>query len=106
VTRYVIHLPVTVADLDAAVRLARVVARTMSFLPQVDAQATTVAAEVEHAAAESAEAAGAVTGVEAVADPDVRHRVFCDRRLPSGRPCLLRPGHDGACSRRIGRRSC
>jgi hypothetical protein len=46
----------------------------MRFLQQLDTQGTTVSEE----------------GTE----PGVRHRIFCDLRMPSGRPCLLRPGHD------------
>ncbi|MEO3747474.1 hypothetical protein [Plantactinospora sp. B5E13] len=80
--RYIIQLPVTAVDLQTAIRLARVVARTTSFLPQVDSRATTVA---EHG------------------DSGVRHRAFCDLRLPDGRGCLLRAGHDGTCSRRLRR---
>ena len=80
--RYVVHLPVTAANLAAAIRLARVVARSASFLPQADPRATTVSAE---------------------ANPGVRHRVFCDALLPNGRRCLLRADHDGPCSRRIRR---
>ncbi|MEO3747933.1 hypothetical protein [Plantactinospora sp. B5E13] len=80
--RYVIQLPVTAVDLHTAIRLARVVARTTSFLPHVDPRATTVAED---------------------GGPGVRHRVFCDLTLPDGRDCLLRVGHDGPCSRRLRR---
>ncbi|MEH1015346.1 hypothetical protein V6U90_19800 [Micromonospora sp. CPCC 206060] len=80
--RYVIHLPVVVNDLTAAKRLGRVVARWMSLLPPCDPGDTTVSEE---------DAQG------------VRHRVFCDRRLPAGRRCLLHPDHDGPCARRLRR---
>ncbi|MEV4760099.1 hypothetical protein AB0J86_34055 [Micromonospora sp. NPDC049559] len=80
--RWVVHLPVIAADLAAAQRLARVVARGMSFLRQVDPGETTVSAED---------------------DQGVRHRVFCDLRLPGGRRCLLGNDHDGPCSRRLRR---
>jgi hypothetical protein len=70
------------ADLAAAIRLARVVARSMSFLPQADPGETTVSEED---------------------DQGVRHRVFCDLLLPGGRRCLLRADHDGPCSRRLRR---
>ncbi|MFI1194839.1 hypothetical protein ACH4T9_16485 [Micromonospora sp. NPDC020750] len=37
-------------------------------------------------------------------DQNVRHRVFCDRRMPGGgRLCLLRADHDGPCARRLRR---
>ncbi|GAA3770966.1 hypothetical protein GCM10022225_67590 [Plantactinospora mayteni] len=81
-TRYVVHLPVVAADLAGAIRLARVAAWSVRFLPQADPRATTVSTE---------------------ANPDVRHRTFCDAALPNGRPCLLRADHDGPCSRRIHR---
>ncbi|MEH1015268.1 hypothetical protein V6U90_19405 [Micromonospora sp. CPCC 206060] len=78
--RFVIHLPVTAADLAAAQRLARVVARWTRVLPQTDPGETTVSAE---------DAQG------------VRHRVFCAARLPGGRRCVLRADHDGPCTRRL-----
>jgi hypothetical protein len=80
--RYVIHLPVVAADLTAAQRLARVVARWTGMLPHADPGETTVSAED---------------------DQNVRHRVFCDRLLPGGRRCLLRADHDGPCARRLRR---
>jgi hypothetical protein len=80
--RYVVHLPVTATDMATAIRLARVVARSASFLPQADPRAITVSEE---------------------ANPGVRHRAFCDALLPGGRHCLLRADHDGPCSRRIRR---
>jgi hypothetical protein len=78
--RFVIHLPVVVTDLAAASRLARVVARAVSFLPQTDSGETTVSEEDNQG---------------------VRHRVFCDLRLPGGRRCLLGADHDGPCGRRL-----
>ncbi|MGY3516991.1 hypothetical protein ACVMYR_11840 [Micromonospora sp. PTRAS2] len=80
--RYVIHLPVLAADLVGAVRLARVVARWAGVLSCADPGETTVSAEDEQG---------------------VRHRVFCDLRLPGGRRCLLRADHDGPCARRPAR---
>ncbi|MBQ1009920.1 hypothetical protein KBX53_02930 [Micromonospora sp. M51] len=81
--RWVIHLPVVVNDLVSAQRLARVVAHWTHVLPQTDPGGTTVSAEdAQH----------------------VRHWVFCDRLLPGGRRCLLRPDHDGGCSRRFRQR--
>ncbi len=80
--RFVIHLPVLAGDLVGAVRLARVVARWSSLLAQTDPGETTVSVED---------------------DQGVRHRVFCDLRLPGGRRCLLRADHDGPCARRLTR---
>ncbi|MEH0845314.1 hypothetical protein V6U81_23270 [Micromonospora sp. CPCC 205711] len=77
--RYVVHLPVLATDLAGATRLARVVARWASLLAATDAGETTVSAEDEQS---------------------VRHRVFCDLRMPGGRRCLLRADHDGPCARR------
>lgn len=80
--RYVIHLPVVATDLPAAQRLARVIGRWMSVLPTTDPGKTTVSEEDQQF---------------------LRHRVFCDLRLPGGRRCLLRDGHDGDCSGRLRR---
>ncbi|SBT47329.1 hypothetical protein [Micromonospora auratinigra] len=80
--RFVIHLPVAAADLTGAVRLARVVARWAGVLSTADPGETTVSAEDEQG---------------------VRHRVFCDLRLPGGRRCLLRADHHGPCARRVTR---
>ncbi|TDC40513.1 hypothetical protein [Micromonospora sp. KC213] len=80
--RYVVHLPVRAADLAGAVRLARVLARWAGVLSPADPGETTVSAEDEQA---------------------IRHRVFCDLRMPGGRRCLLRADHDGPCSRRLTR---
>ncbi|MFC0006965.1 hypothetical protein [Micromonospora siamensis] len=77
--RFVVHLPLVTTDLAAALRLARVVARWAGLLPAADPGETTVSAED---------------------DQGVRHRVFCDLRLPGGRRCLLRADHDGPCARR------
>lgn len=80
--RFVIHLPVVVADLDAAGRMARMVARSLSYLPMVDPGETTVSYEDEQR---------------------VRRRVFCDLPMPNGRRCLLAADHDGDCARRLPR---
>ncbi|SCF10132.1 hypothetical protein [Micromonospora chokoriensis] len=80
--RYVIHLPVVATDLPAAQRLARVIGRWMLVLPMTDPGETTVSEEDQQF---------------------LRHRVFCDLRLPGGRRCLLRDDHDGDCSRRVRR---
>ncbi|MDM4719619.1 hypothetical protein QTQ03_08485 [Micromonospora sp. WMMA1363] len=77
--RYVIHLPVVAADLPAAQRLARVVGRWITVLPMMDPGEMTVSEEDKQF---------------------LRHRVYCDARMPGGRRCVLRDGHDGECSRR------
>ncbi|XTZ13973.1 hypothetical protein ACQSSU_20970 [Micromonospora echinospora] len=78
--RFVIHLPVIASDLPGAVRLARVLARWARVLPYTDPGETTVSHEDEQG---------------------VRHRVFCDARMPDGRRCLLRVHHNGPCARRL-----
>ncbi|MEU8405655.1 hypothetical protein AB0C19_05585 [Micromonospora sp. NPDC048842] len=80
--RYVIHLPVVANDLAAAQRLARVIGRWMLVLPMTDPGESTVSEEDRQC---------------------LRHRVFCDLRLPGGRRCLLHDGHDGNCTRRLRR---
>ncbi|MDG4787527.1 hypothetical protein O7626_16560 [Micromonospora sp. WMMD1102] len=76
--RYVIQLSATSADLAGAVDLAYALARSLGFLPQIDA------AEAMVCAADT---------------PHVRHRVCCGRPLPTGGPrCLLRADHDDPCA--------
>ncbi|MEV1288143.1 hypothetical protein [Micromonospora sp. NPDC049679] len=72
--RYVVHLPVCAASLDSATLLARNLARSLTFLPAVDAAEITVSEE-DH--------------------QGVRHRVFCDRLLDGRRRCALRTDHPG-----------
>lgn len=76
VPRFVIHLPVVVGELAAAKRLAAALARSLTFMSEIDAGETTVSEE-DH--------------------QGVRHRVFCDRVLPDGRRCARRNDHDGGC---------
>lgn len=80
--RFLIELPVLADDLLAAARVARVVARSLSFHHLVECDEVTVTVD-DH--------------------PAVRHTAFCPRRLPNGRRCLLRPDHDGPCTRRLPR---
>ncbi|MEO3748694.1 hypothetical protein [Plantactinospora sp. B5E13] len=75
--RYVVHVPFTAPDLDAARQLGRTLARTLDRLPQVDAAEATVSAE---------DAQG------------VQSRLFCDRLLGGGRRCVLRAEHDVPCA--------
>ncbi|MGW1057495.1 hypothetical protein [Micromonospora rubida] len=77
--RWVAHLPFTAADLPAARRFAGALARSVTFLPDVDAGETTVSAEDEQG---------------------VRHRVFCDLPLPDRTRCVRRTDHDGPCTGR------
>ncbi|WDZ85781.1 hypothetical protein [Micromonospora cathayae] len=80
--RFLIQLPVVADDLDTAARVARVIARSLSFHRLVECDEATVAA---------------------ADDPVVRQAAFCPRLLPSGCRCLLRPDHDGPCTRRLPR---
>ncbi|WP_416902028.1 hypothetical protein [Micromonospora echinospora] len=82
--RFLIQLPVTADDLTTAVRVARVIARSLSFHEMVECDEATVAA-VDH--------------------PAVRHPAFCPQRLANGRRCLLRPRHDGECTHRLPQRA-
>ncbi|TDC01462.1 hypothetical protein E1091_02855 [Micromonospora fluostatini] len=77
--RFVAHLAFTAADLAAARQFAGTLARSVSFLSEVDAGETTVSAEDEQC---------------------VHHRVFCDLPLPGGRRCVRRVDHTDACSPR------
>lgn len=80
--RFLIQLPVAAEDLATALRVARVIARAVSFYTVVGCDAAAVAT---------------------VENPAVRHFAFCPRHLPNGRRCLLRPDHDGPCTRRLPR---
>ncbi|MFG1952365.1 hypothetical protein [Micromonospora sp. NPDC048830] len=80
--RYLVQLPVVADDLATAVRVARVVARSLSFHNLVECDEATVSA-ADH--------------------PGVRQPAFCPGRLANGRRCLLRPDHDGPCTRRLPR---
>ncbi|WP_433391068.1 hypothetical protein [Micromonospora sp. KLBMP9576] len=79
--RWVAHLPFTAVDLPTARHFAAALARSVTFLPEVDAGETTVS-----------------TGDE----QGVRHQVFCDLPLSDGggARCARRPDHDGRCSAR------
>lgn len=77
--RFVAHLPFTAADLAAAKRYARMLARTLECLPAVDAAETTVSEE---------------------GDPSIHYRLICDRKLDDGRRCVLRADHETPCAAR------
>jgi anti-sigma factor RsiW len=74
--RHVIHLPMAVPDLTGGLDLARTLARSLAWMPEIDAAGTTVSAEDSQ---------------------HVRHWVFCDRIMPDRRRCLLRADHRGQC---------
>lgn len=80
--RYVIHLPVTAADLARAKMLGRTAGRALAFLAHVEPGGVTVSTEDNQA---------------------VRHWVFCDRRLDGGRRCVLRADHETPCTPRLPR---
>ncbi|WBB82426.1 hypothetical protein O7606_16505 [Micromonospora sp. WMMD882] len=78
--RWVIHVPVVVPDLHRARLFARTATRALALLTaRVDAGEVTVSTED---------------------DQGVRHRVFCDRRLPGGGRCGLPTDHGVPCVRR------
>ena len=80
--RYLVQLPVNADDLAAAIRVARAIARSLSIHNLIEyAQITVTTAD----------------------RPEDQHPVFCPRQLPDGRRCLLRPDHDGPCTRRLPR---
>lgn len=74
--RFIVHVPVTADSLDAAARLARVLARRAATVPGTDPGDMTVS----H-----------------VDEQIVQHRLFCGLRLPWRRRCGLPSGHDGIC---------
>jgi hypothetical protein len=77
VPRFVVHLPVITADLAGALNLAAALARSLAFMPEIDAGETTVSDEDDRSS---------------------RHRVFCDRLLSDRRRCALRADHDVPCT--------
>lgn len=77
--RFVAHLPFTAHDLDEAKRYARMLARTLEDLPEVDAAEATVSEE---------------------GDPSIHYRLICDRKLDDGRRCVLRADHETLCTAR------
>jgi hypothetical protein len=73
---WVVHVPIVVPDLNAALALAERMAGWLGRLPQVDAGGMEVSAEDEQSR---------------------RVRVICDRRLSGLARCGLRHGHQGQC---------
>lgn len=78
-SRFVAHLPFTAPDLSGAKRYARMLARTLEALPEVDAPGATVSHEGE---------------------PHIHHQLICDRRLDNNRRCVLRADHETPCAAR------
>jgi hypothetical protein len=74
--RYVVHLTFTASDADTARQFARMAARTLGRLPEVDVAEATVSVED---------------------DQLVQSRLFCDRLLDNGRCCVLRAEHPVPC---------
>lgn len=78
--RWVIHLPIVAPDLHHARIFARTAALVLARLNRrVEPGGVTVSAEDQQ---------------------NVRHWVFCDRRLPGGARCALPADHLSPCSRR------
>ncbi|MFG1676613.1 hypothetical protein [Micromonospora sp. NPDC049282] len=75
--RHVVHLPIAVAEPDAALRFAYTLARSLALVPGIDV-------------------AGATVSVED--DQHVRRWVFCDRIMPDRRRCTGRADHAGPCA--------
>lgn len=77
--RFVAHVPFTAADLAAAKRYARMLARTLESFPAVDVAEATVSEE---------------------GDLSIHYRLICDRKLDDGRRCVLSADHETPCSAR------
>ncbi|MGX7670756.1 hypothetical protein [Plantactinospora sp. DSM 117369] len=75
--RYVVHVPFAAPDQTEARQYARMLARAVGRLPEVDAAEATVSAED---------------------DQGVQSRLFCDRLLAGGRRCVLRADHEVPCA--------
>lgn len=77
-TRWVIHLPTTLTDLDQAIDLASALRASLGHLDAIDFGEATLSAEDRQF---------------------LRTRVWCDARLPGGGPrCVLADGHPGECA--------
>jgi hypothetical protein len=75
--RYVIHLPLRIADRDRAAALAYWIARSLAFLPEVECENSVIVREDE---------------------PRRAYWIFCDRFTPERRRCVLRLAHAGPCT--------
>lgn len=74
--RYVVHVSFVAPDLTVARQFARMLARSIGRLPEVDEAEATVSVED---------------------DQTVRSRLFCDRLLAKGQRCVLRADHEVPC---------
>ena len=70
-------LPVTSTSINAALKLARTLGRSITFLPDVDAFEAEVSEED---------------------DQGVRHQVFCNRLRARNRRCEFKAEHVGDCA--------
>ena len=77
--RFVAHLPFAAPDLSEAKQYARMLARTLENLPEVDTAEATVSEE---------------------GNPAIHYRLICDRKLDDGRRCILRADHPVPCTAR------
>lgn len=75
--RYVVHVPFAAPDLTTARQVARMLARTLGRLAEVDEAGATVSTED---------------------DQTVQSRLFCARPIGGGRRCALRAEHAVPCA--------
>ncbi|MGI5214636.1 hypothetical protein [Plantactinospora sp. CA-290183] len=76
-SRYVLHLPFTAPDTAESRQYARMLARSMGRLPEVDAAGATVSDEDNQG---------------------VHSQIFRDRPLGGGGRCVLRADHEVPCA--------
>ncbi|GIG86645.1 hypothetical protein [Plantactinospora endophytica] len=76
-SRFVVHVPFTAPDRAEARQYARMLARVLGRLPEVDPAEATVSPED---------------------DQSVHSRLFCDRLLSGGHRCALRAEHEAPCA--------
>lgn len=77
--RFVAHLPFTAVNLPEAKQYARMLARTLDYLPEVDTAAATISQD---------------------GNPTIHYQLICDRKLDHGRRCILRADHETPCTAR------
>ncbi|RKR89565.1 hypothetical protein BDK92_3920 [Micromonospora pisi] len=81
--RFTIHLPIQAPNPQTAAVIARTIGHSLAAaFRALDTRDITLSAQDE---------------------PEVVHRVFCGRRLTSGRRCVLRTEHTGECNHRTAR---
>lgn len=79
---FTIHLPIRAANTEVAAMITRSIGHMLVVFRSVDTRDITLT-EPDH--------------------PELVHRVFCGQTLTSGRRCVLRADHTGACNRRTAR---